>query len=133
MKQFIRVDDDYYSTDGILLIRCEKDDPKDILPSMVQNAIQCMEELENEHGTQIGSLTLDNLQQYCLVVTHMGEEFDISYPLDEHVVNNDVDADALLQHVVMSVATSDEPVLDLEDIVSHFANRSVANLIPEKQ
>jgi len=44
-----------------------------------------------------------------------------------------VEADALLNHVVTTIATSDEPILEIEDIVSRFANRAVANLIPEEK
>jgi len=83
MKQFIRILEEYYATDGILRVYCEKIDPKDIIPEMVENAVRCMESIEEESNGKIHSITLQGLQQYSLIITHMAEEIDIMVPVKE--------------------------------------------------
>jgi len=133
MKQFICVDGIHYSVDGILAIRVSQLGPDDILPDLITKAIDGVEHFQNLHGPalQIRTIRIErvDLLRFALEFVHAGAEHEIMVPLDEKIIKSIDEARALQQFVVMSIAQSVEPILEMGDIVGRYYGKTVSELL----
>ena len=133
MKQFICIKGIHYSVDGILLIESLKGNAKDILPDLVQQIVSSMEEVDGENHPDIASIRFENLNAFALQIIHLGEQDPIRFPLNLVCIRTKDDCKALQQYVVGRIASSNEPILELEDIVTEYYGKPIADTLPREK
>ena len=134
MKQFICIHGIHYSVDGILLIESLKGNAKDILPDLVQQIVSSMEEtIDGQMHPNIASIKFENLNAFCLQIVHIGEEDPIKFTLNSVIIQTQEDCIALQQYVVGKITSSTEPILELEDIITEYYGKPIADGIPQEK
>jgi hypothetical protein len=129
MKQFICIKGIHYSVDGILLIENMKSKATDILPELVQ---QMVESIDDDCHPDIASVKFENLNAFILQIIHLGEPDPIKFTLSSVFIRTKDDCDALQQYVVGRIASSNEPILELEDIVTEYYGKPIADTLPKE-
>jgi hypothetical protein len=133
MKQFICIGGSHYSIDGILAIHNIERQPEDRIPDLITQAVNGYREVQNTTGgnVKICSIRIENAihTQFAIEIIHMAEERSIVYPLGPHVVKNYEEAVLLNQFIVMEIAQSKEPIIELVEIIEKFVQRPVTQEI----
>ena len=133
MKQFICIHGIHYSVDGILLIESLKGNAKDILPELVQQIVDSMDDMDGETHPNVSSIKFENLNAFYLQIIHLGEQDPIRFTLNPVCIRTKDDCNALQQYVVGRIASSNEPILELEDIITEFYGKPIADGIPQEK
>jgi hypothetical protein len=123
VKQFINIGGSHYSVDGILAIHNISRKPRDILPDLLNNVVEYIGNIEEEKHIRIGSIKIEHLMdQFALEIIHLSEQNSIIYTIPENSTVDKKSMDILAQFVVEKIATSNEPILELQEIVDEFFN-----------
>lgn len=132
MKQFIRICGIHFSIDGILSMSMKRNIPQDILPGLVNQVIEAIDDLENENDTRVHTVRFENLNSFSLEIDHMSTTVPIEVLIDEKMhIRNDKDADLLQEYIVMRIATTCEPVIEIEDIIDEYYSRDISSTMTE--
>lgn len=124
MKSFIHIGGSYYSIDGILAIHNLIRPAKDILPEMLENVVRYIGDIEADTGLKIKTIKIQDVNEsHALEIVHASEEDSILYLIPSNIASSGRELVAAQEFLVDRIASSSEPILEIDDIITEFHTR----------
>lgn len=121
MKQFFHINSWYYSLDGIMAIHVDPKTIQDIMSDIMEE-VECAICNSKQTGGKVvlNKLKPGEFEGFLIVIHHDHDENPVCVDIPPRYVKTQEDADAFEQYFVEKISTSNDSIVEVNEIIEDF-------------